>query len=128
MLKLSYGIDHLFLSPYSPFLNPIEYSFNALKKSVRKEKLYNRDNLLQVIKNNIPAIITPTKAHKWFERSAKFYPQCAIGLPFTGTILKPIIATASDGVPDNSNTQTPTQLLLPSTSTSPIIEELNSQL
>jgi len=31
MLKDTYNIDHVFLLPYSPFINPIEYTFNDLK-------------------------------------------------------------------------------------------------
>jgi len=32
LAKQAYGIDKLFLSPYSPFLNPIEYAFNVQRR------------------------------------------------------------------------------------------------
>lgn len=39
LLKTSYSIDKLYLPPYSPFLNPIEYVFNSVKKQI---KFFNR--------------------------------------------------------------------------------------
>lgn len=90
-LKEMYGIDHLFLPPYSPFLNPIEYSFNALKSKLKIQDLYNRNDLLSAIERLIPQVITKEKAKKWFDKSVKYYPQCGAGIPFNGSILKPII-------------------------------------
>lgn len=46
LLKMSYGIDYLFLPPYSPFLNPIEYSFNTLKKAVKQEDFFTIEEIL----------------------------------------------------------------------------------
>ena len=38
MLKTQYGLEKLYLSPYSPFLNPIEYIFNTVKRSLGKNQ------------------------------------------------------------------------------------------
>lgn len=54
--KNAYGIDKLFLSPYSPFLNPIEYAFNALQNLVIKEEWFTRGELVETIKRKIPEI------------------------------------------------------------------------
>jgi len=43
----------IMLSPYSPFLNPIEYAFNVLQNLVAKEEWYNRGELIQTIKEKI---------------------------------------------------------------------------
>ena len=56
MAKQTYGIEHLFLPPYSPFLNPIEYAFNALKQAVQAETFHDRGELIQIIKEKIPTI------------------------------------------------------------------------
>jgi len=89
MLQITYGIDHLFLPAYSPFLNPIELSFNALKISVKNGEFYNRGDLLQVIERSIVSTITPENSTQWFAHCTKFYQQCALGLPFSGKILCP---------------------------------------
>jgi len=38
-LKQVYGIDVMFLPPYSPFLNPIELCFNTIRTRIAKEEL-----------------------------------------------------------------------------------------
>lgn len=95
MANQTYGIDKLFLPPYSPFLNPIEYAFNHLKELVQAEKFKNRGELIAVIKEKIP-LLTPEKSVGFYNQSAKYYPQCALGLPFRGKPLQPEI-------PDNNN-------------------------
>lgn len=87
MIKGTYGIDHFFLPPYSPFLNPIELSFNTLKIAVKSKDLYNRGDLVETLKRCIPEVITSDSSKKWFQHCFKFYQQCAIGLPFSGRIL-----------------------------------------
>jgi len=55
------------LSPYSPFLNPIEYAFNVLQNLVAKEEWYNRGELVRTIKAKIEEI-TPEKATGFVSR------------------------------------------------------------
>jgi len=64
MLKLTYGIEHIFLPPYSPFLNPIEYSFNVLKENVKSQPFYNRGELISVIERAISTSITSENTKK----------------------------------------------------------------
>src|SRR5262249_54826120 len=96
MLKNTYGIEHLFLPTYSPFLNPIEPSFNALKTTVRNAEFYNRGDLIRAIEQGISSTITAENVKKWFEHCVQFYQQCALGLPFTGKILAPDLANVDN--------------------------------
>eukprot|EP01114_Cavostelium_apophysatum_P013412 TRINITY_DN3246_c0_g1_i2.p1 TRINITY_DN3246_c0_g1~~TRINITY_DN3246_c0_g1_i2.p1 ORF type:complete len:312 (-),score=53.44 TRINITY_DN3246_c0_g1_i2:52-987(-) len=91
VLKNTYGIDHIFLPPYSPFLNPIELSFNVLKADVASKEFMNRDELLTAIRRSIPAVVTEENSRAWFQHCVQFYQQIGIGLPFTGKILNPIL-------------------------------------
>jgi len=91
LAKQGYGIDHLYLPPYSPFLNPIEYAWNFLQTEVAKEEWFNRGDLIQTIKIKIETAITPEKAESFFNQSAKYYSACTIGLPFRGKPLNPEI-------------------------------------
>ena len=90
-IKSNYGIDVLFLPPYSPFLNPIEHSINELKTKLSEMELNNRGELFVAMKEQIPLIITPTNTVKWHNQCQKYNLQCEMGLPFTGTILSPDI-------------------------------------
>jgi transposase len=93
MLKETYAIDHLFLPPYSPFLNPIEYAFNVWKNAVRSAEFYNRGDLARVIDEKV-SVITPENAEEFFKKTIEYHPQAALGLPFTG---KPLEPTRLDG-------------------------------
>ena len=104
MGQQTYGIDKLFLPPYSPFLNPIEYAFNTLKVFVRKETFRNRGELIEVIKEKIN-LITPQMAKGYFNQASKYYSQCALGLPFAGKPLEPEIPNSNSVENANSNLQ-----------------------
>jgi transposase len=56
LLRQTYGIEHIFLPSYSPFLNPIEYAFNDLKAAVKQQVFYNRGELLRTIEEEIKNI------------------------------------------------------------------------
>ncbi|MCL6457602.1 MAG: transposase, partial [Gorillibacterium sp.] len=56
-LKKAKGIEVLFLPPYSPFLNPIEYGFAKIKK-VKKASFTNQVELQSVIEEAINDITT----------------------------------------------------------------------
>jgi transposase len=99
MLRQTYGIEHIFLPPYSPFLNPIEYAFDFIKTLVKSSEFYNRGELTRVILQKIQAI-TPEKAEGFFMKSQQYYPQCQLGFPFQGTPLSPDLIV--------DNTQSPT--------------------
>ncbi|KAA1120806.1 hypothetical protein PGTUg99_019701, partial [Puccinia graminis f. sp. tritici] len=55
-----------FLPPYSPFLNPIEYSFHSIKSYVRSKEPPNRMALVDEIKKGIQESITPEKSQHFF--------------------------------------------------------------
>lgn len=90
MLRETYNIKVMFLPPYSPFLNPIEYSFNDLKMAVAEETFYDRAGLSAAISQKIP-LITAEKFDGYLRQSRKYYQQCLIGMPFHGKPLDPDI-------------------------------------
>jgi len=57
-LQTSKSIPVEFLPPYSPFLNPIEYSFHSIKAYVRSKEPPNRAALVSEIKS----LSTPVSA------------------------------------------------------------------
>jgi transposase len=94
MGRETWRIEHLFLPPYSPFLNPIEYAFNALKDEIARATFRTRGELINVIKEKL-STITPQKAQGFFAQSAQYYSQCALGVPFRGKPLNPEIPDPS---------------------------------
>lgn len=82
------GFDFLFLPPYSPFLNPIEYAFAKIKRFVRQATFYNRGELQRAIVEAL-ATITTADVQQWFAHMVKYFHQCALGLPFRGKPLAP---------------------------------------
>ena len=101
MIKKAYEIEVIYLPPYSPFLNPIELAFNDIKIGVKSSQFYTKEELIQIIHNQISQI-TPQKAKNFFSHTKKFWNQSLLGFPFKGTPLDPEI-------PNQSNTT----LLLP---------------
>lgn len=88
MIAATYQIQRIFLPPYSPFLNPIEYYFNTLKANIKNRSFGNRGELIEVLKELIPDC-TAQKAQSYFDKSRSYYRQCAMGMPFRGKILEP---------------------------------------
>ena len=105
MLKKTFDIDVLYLPPYSPFLNPIEYAFNFLKNEIKSSSFSNRSELLTLINQKIPSI-DEEKAQAFFRQTEKYYSQCILGLPFTGNPISPDL-----NLPEDSSNQ-PHQPLL----------------
>lgn len=95
MLKSHFNIDHVFLPPYSPFLNPIEHSFNTIKSFVRRQDLYNKNDLVFAIERAVEVECTLENATGWFRNCQKYHRQCGLGLDFKGSILNPEILTAA---------------------------------
>ena len=85
------GFAILFLPPYSPFLNPIEYAFSKMKRSVRAATFHNREELREAIVR-AAAEVTATDAADWFLHMVQFFRQCSEGLEFTGRPLAPTLS------------------------------------
>eukprot|EP01121_Diplochlamys_sp_Union-15-3_P022357 TRINITY_DN9484_c0_g1_i2.p1 TRINITY_DN9484_c0_g1~~TRINITY_DN9484_c0_g1_i2.p1 ORF type:complete len:263 (-),score=18.99 TRINITY_DN9484_c0_g1_i2:36-824(-) len=94
MIKTSYSMDHLFLPPYSPFLNPIEYAFSKLKAKVGEQKNLTVDQLKVHILETISEI-TAEDCQAWIRHTARYHRQCSLGLPFTGKALSPTLLPES---------------------------------
>lgn len=86
-LQKSKGIKIEFLPPYSPFLNPIEYSFHSIKAYVHAKEPKNRPELVATIKDGINVAITQEKSKKFFSHCKKFYRNCLEMQPVTGPLL-----------------------------------------
>ena len=50
------GITVIFLPPYSPFLNPIEFAFSKIKGGVKGDDFQNREDLLQSVERHTATI------------------------------------------------------------------------
>jgi len=119
-LESAFGHKFLYLPPYSPFLNPIEYAFNVIKSHVARESFSNRDELIVAIDRQVAALTSP-QAMGFFRQSRRYLPQAAAAVPFTGKPLYPDEEVSSD-VPsspsmEESSTVLPV-LYLPSSSLS----------
>ncbi|EFP91880.2 uncharacterized protein PGTG_18074 [Puccinia graminis f. sp. tritici CRL 75-36-700-3] len=76
-----------FLPPYSPFLNPIEYSFHSIKSYVRSKEPPNQATLVTEIKKGIDKVITPEKSQNFFSHCQRLYCPCAEFQEITGPVL-----------------------------------------
>jgi len=90
MLADARHITFKFLPPYSPFLNPIEYSFNKLKVCVSENPFKNRGELKKAIEDSL-VLITAEDAHGFFQKAKSHYSLCRAACPFRGHILDPEI-------------------------------------
>jgi transposase len=113
-LKKAKGIETLFLPPYSPFLNPIEYAFAKIKKKVRKAIFTNQAELQSAIEEAINDI-TAKDIEGWYAHTQAFFIQCLFGLPFSGKPLAPPM-----GHDPSPSTQIPAALLPPPLSRLPL--------
>ena len=86
-LQTSKSILVEFLPPYSPFLNPIEYSFHSIKAYVRSKEPPNRAALVSEIKNAITSAITPEKSKSFFDHCQRLYRPCSEMHQITGPLL-----------------------------------------
>lgn len=94
IIKKAYNIDVVYLPPYSPFLNPIEYAFNDIKIGVAAASFTNQGELMEAIKNQLTQIST-TKAQNFVAHTKKYHSQALVGLPFRGKPLNPEIPELS---------------------------------
>jgi hypothetical protein len=89
-LKQRDDIDVIFLPPYSPFLNPIEYAFNKMKLLVKETAPQTR-NALRVTIIASAERITAADAAGFFRKSKSYWEQVQLGMPFLGTLLEPLV-------------------------------------
>lgn len=87
-LLCSEGYEVLFLPPYSPFLNPLEYAFSKVKGIVCNTLISSPADLHKAIEDATQQVTTQD-AVQWFEHTMHFYQQCALGLWVEGNPLKP---------------------------------------
>ena len=79
------SIKVIFLPPYSPFLDPIEYSFHSIKLYVHRKEPKNPLALVSEIKS----AITPEKSKKFFSHCQRLYRPCTKFQEITGMVLSP---------------------------------------
>eukprot|EP00298_Acanthocystis_sp_HF-20_P030241 c9341_g1_i1.p1 GENE.c9341_g1_i1~~c9341_g1_i1.p1 ORF type:complete len:490 (+),score=82.57 c9341_g1_i1:24-1472(+) len=88
ILRTAYEIEHEFLPPYSPFLNPIELLFNDIKIELKKHEFQDKEELITTIETYLQSF--PIEKCKSFETHARsFYPDCIACAPFLGSPIKP---------------------------------------
>lgn len=104
MLNKTFGIEAVYLPPYSPFLNPIEYMFNFLKTGVSSSQFFNPADLKRVIEQRIPSVSSEI-ANEFYLKSLQYYHQAALQLPFIGKPLDPALASniSSNAVASNNS-------------------------
>jgi transposase len=76
-------VQVLFLPPYSPFLNPIEYAFAKIKEIVGRSEYQNKAQLKVEIEHALEQI-TQNDIQNWISHTHKYFGQCIVGLPFHG--------------------------------------------
>ena len=64
-----------YLPPYSPFLNPIEFSFSKIKTFVRSTIIKNKRSLIVEIENAL-ASITEDDFIGWYRNIHKYFRRC----------------------------------------------------
>jgi transposase len=115
------GFAFLFLPPYSPFMNPIEYAFSKIKKALVHKSFSNQQELQAAI-IEVLQTITPADAVAWSEHVIKYYPMCFYGLPFIGKPLAPELASDLPSVEDRLQFEWRSFLGMPLSSTTALIE------
>ena len=76
----------MYLSPYSPQLNPIESLFSKWKIGVKRHRLTSRDNLLNRIKES-QRLITVDDCQHWIKHSSKYLSICLKKEPLSNELL-----------------------------------------
>lgn len=71
LLMVLSGCRVLYLPPYSPDLNPIEYSFSLLKGELRREGVFDLSKKDMLYLYDLACrVITPERAQGWIKHSA----------------------------------------------------------
>ncbi|KAG2192018.1 hypothetical protein INT47_008244 [Mucor saturninus] len=71
----SKGYKPLFMSPYSPFLNPIEECYSKIKKHIKRNTLSTLDTLTPRVKAACETIITED-CNGWIRHSETYWDKC----------------------------------------------------
>ena len=88
-LKQLEDIDTIFLPPYSPFINAIEYAFNKMRLLVKQAGPENRAALKEAV-TGAAVRITASDADGFFHKAKSYWEQSRLGMPFSGTPLDPL--------------------------------------
>ena len=64
-----------YLLPYSPFLNPIEYTFSKIKKLLGKNNLKNQEIILEKIKKTFD-MVTKEDCNNWIQHISLYFNLC----------------------------------------------------
>jgi len=56
-------------TPYSPFLNPIEYAFSVIQSAVQSVEWWTRGELISVVEDKVQTAVTSEKAEAFYMRS-----------------------------------------------------------
>lgn len=63
------GIELIFLPPYSPDLNPIEFIWKSIKRIISKEFIVNIDHMRSIIRDNFQIYSSQISfAKRWIEK------------------------------------------------------------
>lgn len=63
------GIELIFLPPYSPDLNPIEFIWKSIKRIISKEFIVNLDHMRSIIRDNFQIYSSQISfAKRWIEK------------------------------------------------------------
>ena len=81
------NIDKMFLPPFSPFLNPIEYAFNTMKKKLSTVEL-SSDNLASEIAKQLRSV-DENEATGYIRKSKQYYGDCTKMMNFRGNPIFP---------------------------------------
>jgi len=74
-LFASTSYEPVFLSPYSPFLNPIENLFNQLKHYVKKFPPSNQDEVFNGV-HLASQVISPEDSANYYSNMMRYIPLC----------------------------------------------------
>lgn len=86
LLKGQYDLRKIYLPPYSPFLNPIEFVFNHVKALLKGQEFDSEAHFQRLVKQTFLSIDADL-AIKFIRHSEDFYEQCQAAIPYDGTIL-----------------------------------------
>lgn len=63
------GIELVFLPPYSPDLNPIEFIWKSIKRIISREFIVDLDHMMDIIRNNFQIYSSQISfAKRWIEK------------------------------------------------------------
>lgn len=63
------GIELVFLPPYSPDLNPIEFIWKSIKRVISREFIVDLDHMIDIIRRNFQTLSSQLSyAKRWIEK------------------------------------------------------------